>query len=301
MRDILATKCLLAVFAALLFVRADAEIKEASLDVAERVRIWPDGKTPDFSAKQTTAVLEVVNVPDVRSDAFVIVIGGGSYEHLPFVYDPADMVATLVSNGIRCANFRHRCPRPVGKPKHFSAWQDIQRAIRICRANASRWKVNPKKIGIIGFSAGGHCALMAALSSRTSAYVPVDELDKLPCDVNFAVPVYPGYTLEGWDNKTKGFTDARKGREKDWDLPLDPAFLFEKPMPPIFILHGEVDYVPVMGSVILFNRLLKLGVPVQMNVLTRRGHGFSDVRHPDPAHNSWRGQIVEWMELIGMR
>ena len=136
-------------------------------------------------------------MPDPKSDALAIVIGGGSYQGQLFVYDPAEMVAALVSNGVRCANLRHRCPRPVGKPKYLSGWQDVQRVVRICRANAAKWKVNPNRIGVIGFSAGGHVALMAAVSSQTPAYAPVDATDKLSCAVNFAVPAYPAYVLDG--------------------------------------------------------------------------------------------------------
>lgn len=283
---------MLVLAAVLLALSATAAVKDVPLDAEERIALWPQGKIPDFDARQSDAVLEVVRVPDVRSEAFVIVIGGGSYQHLPFVYDPADMVATLASNGIRCANLRHRCPRPTGKPKYLSAWQDVQRAVRVCRANASRWKVSPEKIGVIGFSAGGHCALLAAVSSQTAAYGPVDDLDSRPCNVNFAVPAYPGYVLDGYDNLTHGFTDARKGHEKDWSLPLGAEFKFDASTPPMYLLHGEADeMVPVMGTVILFNRLLKMGTPVQLQVFTRQGHGLESV-------TGWRDQVVEWMRAL---
>lgn len=274
-------------------------VPDVPLDVAERIALWPEGKAPDFDAAQRGAELEVVNVPNPKSDALAIVIGGGSYFTVPFVYDPADMVATLVANGVRCVNLRHRCPRPRGKPKHLSAWQDAQRAVRVCRANAARWGVNPKKVGVIGFSAGGHCALLAAVSSLTPAYAPVDELDRTPCSVDFAVPVYPAYALDGWDNVTKGFTDARRGHEKDWDLPLGGELKFDRATPPVFLLHGETDAtVPVMGTLIVFNRLLKAGVPTQMQIVTRRGHGFADALYPQLPPCAWREQVMEWLRTI---
>jgi len=265
-------------------------IEDVPLDVEERISLWPKGKVPDYDSRQGDALLEVVRVPEVRSDALVIVIGGGSYVHLPFVYNPADMVEALRANGVRCVNLRHRCPRPRGKPKHLSAWQDVQRAVRVCRANAERWNVSPDKIGVIGFSAGGHCALLAAVSSQTPAYAPVDALDAQPCNVNFAVPVYPAYVLDGCDNITNGFTDGRKGHEKDWTLPLGNELKFDSATPPIFLLHGAVDeLVPVMGTLIVFNRLLKMGVSVEMQISSRDGHGFL-------IDDNWRGQIVKWMK-----
>jgi len=260
--------------------------------VTERLSIWPKGREPNRNVGQSEAVLEMIEVPNVRSQALVLVIGGGSYQHLPFVDDPLRMVNTLCSNGVRCVNFRHRCPRPEGKPKHLSAWQDVQRAVRVCRANAARWNVDPEKIGVIGFSAGGHCALLAAVSSLTPAYEPVDEIDRLPCNVNFAVPAYPAYVLDGFDNLTNGFTDGRKGHEREWTLPLGEELAFDKATPPVFLMHGEVDgLVPVMGTAIVFNRLLKAGVPVQFYALARRDHGFG----PDCG---WCDRVVEWMRQM---
>jgi len=274
---------------------ASAAVKEAPLDVVERIALWPAGQVPDADARQSAAVLERVNVPQPKSDAFVIVIGGGSYRQQLFHGDPPEMIAALVANGIPCANLRHRCPRPVGKPKHLSAWQDVQRAVRLCRANAAKWKVNPEKIGVVGFSAGGHAALLAAVSSQTPAYAPVDEKDRLSCSVGFAVPVYPGYVLDGYDNE--GFTDARKGHEKDWNLPLAAELKFDKATPPVFLLHGSRDgMVPVMGTAIVYNHLLKMGVPVQMLLLSDHDHGFAYGRTKGAV--DWPRVIIEWMGMM---
>ena len=101
----------------------------------------------------------------------------------------------FVEHGVTVVMLWYRTPRRPGIAKHYAAWQDVQRAIRIVRAHADEWKINPDKIGVMGFSAGGHLTLMAATSSSVQTYEPVDEIDKLPCNINFAIPVYPAYAL----------------------------------------------------------------------------------------------------------
>ena len=114
----------------------------------------------------------------------------------------------------------------------------------------------------MGFSAGGHLCLMAATSSMTKTYEPVDEIDKLPCNINFAIPVYPAYALDdGVDNEnTGGGNDAQ----------LVKDFAFDEKTPPMCFIHGDGDGYSSMASVMCYRQLRKMGIRVKfISTLTR--------------------------------
>ena len=228
---------------------ADRPRTEAS--APRTLALWPEGKIPDCEAAQRVPEM-IVTLPEKRTtDAFLIVAPGGSYEKLCTWED--ERAAWFNALGMATAQLRYRVPRPKVGPKHRAAWQDAQRAVRLVRAHAKEWGVDPEKIGFLGHSAGGHLTVMAAASSSVRAYEPVDETDRLPCHVNFAVPCYPAYLLD------------------DRGASLDPAFAFDKATPPMCFLHGDADGFSA-GSVAVVARLKKLGVPVEFHLFTGRAH-----------------------------
>ena len=231
--------------------------------------LWPEGKIPDCEVAQRVPEM-IVTLPEKRTtDAFLIVAPGGSYEKLCTWED--ERAAWFNARGLATARLHYRVPRPKGTPKHRAAWQDAQRAVRLVRAHAKEWGVDPEKIGFLGHSAGGHLTVMAAASSSVRAYEPVDETDRLPCHVNFAVPCYPAYLVEG-------------GR-------LDPAFAFDRQTPPMCFFHGDADGFS-HGSVAVVSRLKARGVPVEFHLFTGRAH--ADLPWDDFMRLAW-----SWLEKTG--
>lgn len=231
------------------------------------IPLWPEGRIPDFEAAQRVPEM-IVTLPENRStDAFLIVAPGGSYEKLCTWED--ERAAWFRARGMATAQLRYRVPRPKGAPKHRAAWQDAQRAVRIVRSHAKEWGVDPEKVGFLGHSAGGHLTMMAAVSSSVRSYDPVDEIDRLPCHVNFAVPCYPAY-LFGDDEK------------------IDSAFAFDRATPPICFFHGDADGFSI-GTVDVVAKLKSLGKPVELHLFTDRRH--ADLPWKDFVHLTW-----EWLK-----
>lgn len=243
------------------------KLDEVLMPASRTISLWPKGRIPDFEAAQRVPEM-IVTLPENRStDAFLIVAPGGSYEKLCTWED--ERAAWFSARGMATAQLRYRVPRPKGAPKHRAAWQDAQRAVRIVRSHAKEWGVDPEKVGFLGHSAGGHLTVMAAVSSTVCSYDSVDEIDRLPCHVNFAVPCYPAYLV-------------------DDDEKIDPAFAFDRATPPICFFHGDADRFSV-GSVDVVAKLKSLGMPVELHLFTDRSH--ADLPWDDFVHLTW-----EWLK-----
>ena len=250
--------------------------------------LWPGAAPgePEDAEKPTCRYLK----PDVQtSDACVVVCPGGAYRNLD--KKEGDWVAQFfASNGIPAVVLRYRVPRREGQPKHLAPWQDAQRCVRFVRAHAEEWKIDPEKIGILGFSAGGHLTLMTATSSLTNSYEPVDEIDKLSASVAFAVPIYPAYVLEdGADGPNSG-----KGN----DSAMVDDFAFDEKTPPMCLFHGDADVYSPMGSVAIYAKLRTMDIPAELHIFAGINHGF--VGHASGDHvGSWPERTLAWLQKLG--
>lgn len=259
---------------------------------AETFRLW-DGPAPGESETTEPPVIELWQ-PNLRfTDACVIVCPGGGYGGLAYGHEGKQVAEYFNARGITAVVLKYRTPRRAGLPKHLPAWQDAQRAIRFVRSHAETWKINPDKIGILGFSAGGHLTLMAATTSLTPAYDPTDALDNTPCHVNFAVPVYPAYVLEdGADG-----ANAQKGN----DSPMVNDFAFDKMTPPMCMIHGDADTISAMGSVAVYHKLRTMDLPVELHIYAKVDHGFGAAPYVQGNNHEgdWLNRVYEWMKAMG--
>ena len=148
---------------------------------------------PDRQEKQCEPYIEWHIPAELKSHAIQIIYSGGSYNHNdPDGFEVAPIRRYLNSLGIAVVTLKYRTPRPA-KPlaKHTTAWQDLQRTIRIVRSEAASFGLDPNRIGIMGSSAGGHLTLMGVTSSRHRSYYPIDAIDKLSCRVQWGIGIYP--------------------------------------------------------------------------------------------------------------
>ena len=268
----------LAVFAATWARAADFEV----------INVWPD-VAPGETADAEKPTLRCLKPENKTSDACVIVCPGGAYNNLD--KKESDWVARLFAeHGITAVVLRYRVPRREGQAKHLAPWQDAQRAVRVVRARAQEWGVDPDKIGILGFSACGHLTLMTATTSLTNSYEPIDDIDKLSASVAFAVPIYPAYVLED------GADGPNSGKGNDSAMVQD--FAFDANTPPICLFHGDADVYSPMGSIAVYSKLRTMNVPAELHVFTKVNHGF--VGHVFDEHvGSWPERTLAWLQKLG--
>ncbi|MCF0234707.1 MAG: alpha/beta hydrolase [Thermoguttaceae bacterium] len=255
----------------------------------ETGNVWP-GVAPGEKADAVKPSYEFWAPEKPTTDACIVVCPGGGYYEYAYGHEGEKIAQYFNSKGVPVVVLRYRVPRRPGLPKHLPAWQDAQRMVRVVRSHAAEWKINPEKIGIMGFSAGGHLTLMTATTSQTASYEPIDDVDKLPCHVNFAIPVYPAYVLEdGADCENTG-----KGN----DSTMVGDFAFDEKTPPMCMIHGDDDVYSPMGSVAVYAKLRKMGIPAEMHIYAKVGHGFGG--YPAGDHiGDWLNRVHAWMKSLG--
>ena len=255
----------------------------------ETFNLWPD-LAPGEKADAEKPTYEVWKPAEKNSDACMIVCPGGGYFGLAYDHEGDKIARYFTSKGITTVVLRYRVPRRQGVPKHMAAWQDAQRCVRVVRSRAGELGINPDKIGIMGFSAGGHLTLMTATTSQTNSYEPIDEIDKLSASVNFAVPVYPAYVLKD------GADEPNTGKGNDSELVGD--FAFDEKTPPMCFVHGDDDVYSPMGSVAVYAKLRKMEIPAELHIYARVGHGFGG--NPTDDHlGDWLNRVYYWMQKMG--
>ena len=210
----------------------------------KKENVWPEGKTPDFRESQCVPYIEWHFPKERKTNAIQIIYSGGGYiGNDPDGFEAAPARRYLNELGMTVVTLKYRTPRPEGLSKHTTAWQDLQRTIRIVRSEAPSYGLDPDRIGIMGSSAGGHLTLMGVTSSKHMSYHPIDKLDKISCKVQWGIGIYPAYSLtDGLEN-----VNAQGGNEDD--AVLAPEFSFDLDTAPMLFVHGDSDGWAAMNSV----------------------------------------------------
>ena len=253
--------------------------------------IWPEGRMPNAQAHQCTPYIEWYIPENRTTDAIQIIYSGGAYVgNSPDGFEVAPARRFLNAMGITVVTMKYRSPRPKGLAKHTTAWQDLQRAIRIVRSEAAERGLDPDRIGIMGSSAGGHLTLMGVTSSRHRSYLPVDTIDQLPCNVQWGIGIYPAYALtDGLDvyNTTGGNDDSAV---------LAPEFTFDPDTAPMLLIHGDADVWATMNSVKTWEKLRAMGLQSELHTLATRGHCFQQTASPGTGSYTWLDRIAEFLK-----
>ena len=279
-----------------------------------QIPIWP-GPAPDLvpNAKPEAVAADWAKITDVsrptmtvypaqgrNTGAAVVVFPGGGYQILAMDLEGSEICDWLTTRGITCVLLKYRVPNsgPTwtnGRryyPKVQTALQDAQRTLGLVRLHAAEWNVDPHKIGVMGFSAGGH--LVAAVSTHFAerTYTPVDAADALSSRPDFAIALYPGHLWihEDEDDATRDVTD----------LKLRPDIRVRPDTPLTFLLQAEDDHVDgVEQSLAYYVALQKAGVPTEMHLYAQGGHAFG-LRPTKLPVDAWPELVERWMKTIGV-
>lgn len=253
--------------------------------------IWPEGKMPDQQEHQCKPYIEWHMPKNLKTKGIQIIYSGGSYQgNNPDGFEVAPVRRHLNDLGITVVTMKYRTPRPKGLAKHTTAWQDLQRAIRLVRSQAANYGLDPNNIGIMGSSAGGHLTLMGVTSSRHQSYLPIDDVDKLSCKVQWGVGVYPAYALtdgHNMHNTTRGNADSAV---------LVPDFSFDLDTAPMFLIHGDADVWAAMNSVKVWEKMRSMGIQCELHTLALRNHCFQQKAAPGTGSYNFAELIGEYVK-----
>ena len=252
--------------------------------------IWPAGRMPDPQEDQCTPYLEWHIPVHKTTNAIQIIYSGGSYTNNgPDGFEVAPARRYLNAMGVTVVTLKYRTPRPKGLAKHTTAWQDLQRTIRIVRSEAASRGLDPDRIGIMGSSAGGHLTLMGVTSSRHRSYYPIDDLDKISCKVQWGIGIYPAYAL------TDGLEQNNTTGGNDDSAVLAPEFSFDLDTAPMLFIHGDADGWAAMNSVKAWEKLRAMGLQSELHTLALRPHCFQATASPGTGSYTWLDRIAEFL------
>jgi len=212
----------------------------------------------------------------------IMVCPGGAYNILAYEHEGLDICEWLNELGVSAFLLKYRVPRRQNREKHEAPLQDAQRAMGIIRGNAQKWKIDPTKIGVLGFSAGGNLAMMTVTSFAKRTYADVDSMDRVSCRPDFGILIYPAYLVD------------RKDPSR-----LLPEIQINSQASPCFFAHTGDDQVPAEGSVLAYLALEKAGVKGnELHVYPYGGHGYGMRKSKHPV-SSWPDRAEEWMRAGG--
>lgn len=256
--------------------------------------IWPEGMMPDRQDHQCTPYLEWHMPKELKTKAIQIIYSGGSYEgNGPDSFEVAPARRYLNEKGMAVVTIKYRTPRPDGLAKHTTAWQDLQRAIRIVKSEAEDRGLDPGRIGIMGSSAGGHLTLMGVTSSRHKSYLDIDELDRIPCNVQWGIGIYPAYAL------TDGLEAPNSNGGNDDSAVLAPEFSFDLDTAPMLFVHGDQDGWAAMNSVKVWEKMQQMGIQSELHTLATRDHCFMLQAAPGTGSYTYLDRIWEFLTSKG--
>jgi acetyl esterase/lipase len=259
------------------YIRPSPRLDKKQVEVTESTRMITNVTKPSITIYRPAK--------DKDTGTAVIICPGGGYWNLYWELEGEEVAAWLNSLGVTGIILKYRVPRRPDEPKTEPArrpLQDAQRAVSLVRSKAKEWGIDPKKIGMVGFSAGGHLALATATSFEKRTYEPIDDVDKLSCRPDFAIPVYSGYL---------------KDKDKD---ELARGLRIPKETPPIFLVHGGADIVsPPEHSVVAYLALRKAGVPTELHIYATAAHDFG-VRKSDHPCSTWTDACAAWLRHQGL-
>lgn len=255
------------------------------------VDVWPEGRMPGKGANEAEAVVKkndgfhrITNVSrptltffpspakDGKPAPVMIICPGGGYSYVVVDKEGSEIAAWLNKNSISALVLKYRTPN-----NREGALQDVQRALSLTRAHATEWNVDPKRVGVVGFSAGGNLAAKASTQFESRSYPAVDAVDQQSCRPDFAVLVYPAYL------------SAKAGQ-------ITPELNLKVAIPPTLIVHNEDDKAFVAGSKIYHAALNEAKIAHEFKLYPTGGHGYG-LRCTGEA-KAWPDDALKWLQKL---
>jgi acetyl esterase/lipase len=281
-------------------------VSPARAEKPQLVDLWP-GKVPGdvgINGKETSRIHQsplvgptklITNVTkptlaiyqparDKNTGTAMLICPGGGYWDLYWELEGEEVAAWLNSLGMTGIILKYRCPRRPGDIRGeppLGPQLDAQRAVSLVRSRAAEWGIDPKRIGMVGFSAGGHLALATATGFTKRTYEPIDAIDEVNCRPDFAVLCYSGYL---------------KAKDKD---EIRPDLRIPANTPPIFLAHASDDKESYGGSnaensAIAYLALKRAGISAELHIFATGDHDFG-VRQNEKLPSSWTNLCVNWL------
>ena len=220
--------------------------------------------------------------PGKANGAAVVVMPGGGYSILAMDLEGTEVCEWFNAIGVTAVLLKYRVPKRVGLEKHAAPLQDAQRAVGLVRSRAAELGIDPKRIGVLGFSAGGHLAAVVSNQHGARTYPAIDDADKVSCRPDFTVLIYPAY-----------LTVKEKNDAIAPELPVS-----ETNTPPTFIAQTEDDSVRVETGLFYYLALKNAKVPVELHLYPRGGHGYG-LRRTENDVTTWPDRVSDWMKASG--
>lgn len=228
-------------------------------------------------AEVTNPLMEVFQAtPSNFNKGAVIVCPGGGYSILAYDKEGTEIAAWLNKLGFTAFVLQYRVPQ-----KKEGALQDIQRAVRLVRSDSKKWNIDPEKIGVIGFSAGGSLCARAGTMFSKGRYSPVDKADSISCRPSFAMLIYPAYLDQGPE------------------LSLTPELKMSPEVPPMFLFQTADDPYG-NSSLVMAGALRKQKIPVEIHLLPKGGHGYG-LRPGITAAETWPALAEKWLNGLSVK
>lgn len=250
--------------------------------------IPPEGEQP-LKPNDTTIRKENVSQPTItvfppsrekHTGTAVVICPGGGYNILAWNKEGTEVAEWLNSLGVTGIVLKYRVPARKNRERHAAPLQDVQRAVGLVRERANEWQLNPDRIGVLGFSAGGHLAAVASTNSEQRTYDPIDAADKLSCRPDFTILIYPAYLV-------------------DQENRLAPELKVTAATPKTFIAMTEDDGVRVECGLFYYLALKQANVSAEMHLYPTGGHGYG-LRTSEHLVSTWPARAADWLQANGL-
>lgn len=264
------------------------------------VKLWPQGAPepagfraqPESREQSKDGIVRVSHVseptltvyrPERANGTAVLVCPGGGYSILAIEHEGTQVCTWLNSLGVTAVLLKYRVPRRSEADPSREPLQDAQRAMGLIRHHAKEWGIRADRVGVLGFSAGGHLCVTLTLRPNERTYAMDPALDVEDVSPTFSVPVYPAYLVDA---------------ERTFDL--KPEFKVTERAAPICLVHAHDDKgrTSASGSALLYLEYKKLNLPAELHIYTKGGHGFG-MRKTGLPTAAWTARVAEWMTTMG--